>query len=110
MLHLHDPDTERVVAMLLRHAGFGVTRVTGSTELSGRVSEIGVAVVLVHGSAAPGTHPLGGFHPPRERSYRVVALVQGDPGPARAAGADHVIGLPFDPGTLTGEILAALRG
>jgi DNA-binding response OmpR family regulator len=109
VLHLHDPDTERVVAMLLRHAGFGVTRVTGSTELSGRVSEIGVAVVLVHGSAAPGTHALGGFHPPRERSYRVVALVQGDPGPARAAGADYVIGLPFDPGTLTGEILAALR-
>lgn len=110
VLHLPDPDTERVVAMLLRHAGFGVTRVTGSSELTSRASDIGVSVVLVQGSAAPGTHPLSGFHPPEVRPYRVVALVQGDPAPARAAGADYVIGLPFDPGTLTGEVIAALRG
>ncbi len=109
VLHLPDPDTERVVAMLLRHAGFGITRVTGSSELTSRASDIGVSVVVVYGSAAPGTHPLNGFHPPRERSYRVVALVQGDPGPARAAGADHVIALPFDPGTFTGEVIEALR-
>ncbi len=110
VLHLPEPDTERVVAMLLRHAGFGVTRITGITELAGRASEAGVVVVLVQGSGAPGTPPLGGFHAPRDRSYRVVALVQGDPGPALAAGADRVIGLPFDPGTLTDEVLATLRG
>ena len=109
VLHLPDQDTERVVAMLLRHAGFGVTRVTGAGELTSRASEVGVAVVLIHGSGAPGTDPLGGFHPPRERDFRVVALVQGDPAPARAAGADHVIGLPFDPGTLCAEVLATLR-
>ncbi|MBP6668504.1 MAG: response regulator [Gemmatimonadales bacterium] len=109
VLHLPDQDTERVVAMLLRHAGFGVTRVTGAGELTSRASEAGVAVVLIHGSGAPGTDPLGGFHPPRERDFRVVALVQGDPAPARAAGADHVIGLPFDPGTLCAEVLATLR-
>lgn len=109
VLHLPEPDTERVVAMLLRHAGFGVTRVTGATELTSRASELGVVVVLVHGSGAPGTHPLSGFRPPRERGYRVVALVQGDPAPALAAGADHVVALPFDPGTLTTEVLATLR-
>ena len=109
VLHLPEQDTERVVAMLLRHAGFGVTRVTGATELTSRASELGVVVVLVHGSGAPGTHPLSGFRPPRERGYRVVALVQGDPGPALAAGADHVVALPFDPGTLTTEVLATLR-
>lgn len=109
VLHLPEPDTERVVAMLLRHAGFGVTRVTGASELTSRASEVGVVVVLVHGSAAPGTHPLSGFRPARERSYRVVALVQGDPAAALAAGADHVVALPFDPGTLTTEVLATLR-
>lgn len=109
VLHLPEPDTERVVAMLLRHAGFGVTRVTGASELTSRASEAGVVVVLVHGSAAPGTHPLSGFRPPRERGFRVVALVEGDPAAALAAGADHVIALPFDPGTLTTEVLATLR-
>lgn len=109
VLHLPEPDTERVVAMLLRHAGFGVTRVTGASELTSRASEVGVVVVVVHGSAAPGTHPLSGFRPPRERTYRVVALVEGDPAAALTSGADHVVALPFDPGTLTTEVLATLR-
>jgi hypothetical protein len=38
----------------------------------------------------------------------MVALVSGDGAAALAAGADHVMALPFDPGTFTGEILRRL--
>jgi hypothetical protein len=38
----------------------------------------------------------------------VVALVAGEGAAARAAGADHVVSLPFDPGTFTEEILRRL--
>jgi hypothetical protein len=59
----------------------------------------GVRLVVVSGgSAVAGAHPLGGFVPDEPREYRVVALAAGDGAPARAAGADRVIALPFDPG------------
>lgn len=107
---LPDEDLARVVTMLLKHAGFTVTRVIGVTELASRASESGVAIVLVSASGAPGTSPLNGFHPATHRHYLVVALVAGDPTAARAAGADHVVQLPFDPGTFASDLLAAMRG
>jgi hypothetical protein len=62
-------------------------------------------VVAGGGSA----HPLGGFAPESQRDYLLVALVTGDGTAARAAGADHVVQLPFDPGTFTEEILRRLE-
>ena len=60
--------------------------------------------------SAPGNaaDPLHGFRPSDDRFYALVVLVTGDPGPARAAGADLVLTLPYDPSAFRGEVLAAL--
>jgi DNA-binding response OmpR family regulator len=108
LLWIADEDLARVVASLLKHAGFAVERVDGAGELSDRAGRLGVSIVVVLGGDAPGVAPLGGFRPPRERGYTVVALVPGDGAAARAAGADHVVALPFDPGTFVPELLAAV--
>jgi len=97
-----DEDLARIVALLLRHAGFAVERCTGADALARSAASPGVSLVLVlGGTGAAGAHPLAGFVPPECRDYRVVALVQGDGAAARAAGADRVIELPFDPGLFT---------
>ncbi|HEX6104796.1 MAG TPA: hypothetical protein VFZ26_04390, partial [Gemmatimonadales bacterium] len=107
-LGLADGDLARVVGLLLRHAGFAVERRGGTAALGAAASRPDVSlVVLAGGSGAAGAHPLGGFCPPEQRGYRVVALVSGDPAAARAAGADHVVQLPFDPGTFTTDIIEA---
>jgi hypothetical protein len=49
-----------------------------------------------------------GFIPKGGRDYLKVALVAGDGSAAVGAGADHVVSLPFDPGTFTAEILRRL--
>lgn len=105
---LADEDLARVVSVLLRHAGFAVERHLDPAGLLGAASRIGVTlVVLAGGAGAAGTDPLGGFTPPPERSYRVVALVRGDGAAAVAAGADSVVQLPFDPGSFTTDIVDA---
>lgn len=101
-----DEDLARIVALLLRHAGFQVQRCVSLDDLRRQTGQLGVSLVLVLGGTdAAGAHPLGGFDPPAGRDYRVVALVAGDAGPARAAGADRVIELPFDPGSFTADIV-----
>ena len=62
-------------------------------------------VLVVGGTDAAGAHPLAGFDPPVDRIFRVVALVAGDGAAARAAGADRVVRLPFDPGTFTTDMV-----
>ena len=100
-----DEDLARIVELLLRHAGFAVERCAGPDALTRNAERTGVALVLVlGGTGAAGAHPLGGFVPPPRRDYRVVALVQGDGAAARAAGADRVIELPFDPGLFTADM------
>ena len=107
LLHLPDEDLTRIVSLLLRGAGFQVERCPGLAELQSSAARIGVAVVVISGGAStPVAHPLGGFVPGRDREYLLVALVAGDGTAATAAGADHVVHLPFDPGTFTAEILA----
>ena len=99
-------DTGRVVALLLRHAGFTVERVDSARELSAATARIGASLVVL---SVPGGHDaaagLAGFIPNPNRSYAVVALVAGDPSGARAAGADRVIALPIDPATLANEVV-----
>ncbi|HEX3234724.1 MAG TPA: response regulator [Gemmatimonadales bacterium] len=106
LMHVPEEDLARVVALLLRHAGFSVERVAGMEDLQRAAGAIGVAlVVLIGGSSAAGAHPLGGFAPDGNRAYRVVALVAGDGEAARAGGADVVVQLPFDPGSFTADMI-----
>jgi DNA-binding response OmpR family regulator len=106
LLHVPDEDLARIVSLLLREAGFQVDRCRDIAGLQASADRIGVSVVLIAGGAStPGAHPLEGFVPKAGRDYLLVALVGGDGAAALAAGADHVVPVPFDPGTFTGEIL-----
>jgi DNA-binding response OmpR family regulator len=103
---LADDDLTRVVSLLLRHVGFEVQSATDVADLQGRAEGVGVRLVVVSGGTdAAGAHPFGGFLPAEARSYRLVALATGDGEPARAAGADLVVALPFDPGTFTADLV-----
>jgi DNA-binding response OmpR family regulator len=109
LLYLPEEDLARVVSLLLRQAGFQVRRAESIEDLERSADSIGVRIVLVAGGATtPGVHPLSGFRPGASREYLLVALVAGGESAALAAGADHVLHLPFDPGTFTAEILATL--
>lgn len=110
LLHLPDEDLARIVSLLLRDAGFQVRRVRSVAELADAARSIGVSIVLIAGgTVTPGAHALGGFVPQADRDYLLVALVTGGEAAALAAGADHVMHLPFDPETFTREILGLRR-
>jgi DNA-binding response OmpR family regulator len=101
-----DEDLARIVSLLLKHAGFEVVRAGDARDLLHRAAGGQASLVVAQGGTdAAGAHPLGGFVPPADRSYRVVALVSGDGTGAVAAGADHVVELPFDPGAFTAEVI-----
>lgn len=102
-----EEDLARVVVLLLGHAGFAVERCATVDKLRQATGRLGVSLVVVLGGTdAAGAHPLGGFDPPEDRPYRLVALVAGEGTAARAGGADRVIELPFDPGSFTAEMVA----
>lgn len=107
---LINEDLARVAALLLRHAGFLVERCPSLELLEAAAQRSDVAMVLVGGASGPDDPALGGFTPSPERSYILVALVEGNVAAARAAGADHVVTLPFDPGTFTSDLLAVMKG
>jgi len=109
LIFVPDEDLARIVSLLLRHAGFRVERSADIDELQKAAGRVGVALVLLIGSDSAGVHPLSGFEPAQDRSYRVVSLVAGGGEAARAAGADHVVQLPFDPGTFTTEMINLLQ-
>jgi DNA-binding response OmpR family regulator len=101
-----DEDLARIVSLLLKHAGFEVVRASDGRDLLRGAAGGQVSLVVAQGGTdAAGAHPLGGFVPPADRTYRVVALVSGDGTGAVAAGADHVVELPFDPGAFTAEVI-----
>ncbi len=106
-----DEDLARIVALLLKHAGFDVDRVADGMELERRAANGEARLVVTQGAAATaGAHPLSGFAPPPVRPYQVVALVSGDGAGARAAGADHIVELPFDPGAFTADVIELVSG
>lgn len=109
VLWLPDEDLARVVASLLRHGGFAVERVPDLATLTSRAKGLAVAVVVIMGADGPAIDPLSGFVPQPGRGYTLVALLQGDGTKARAAGADHTVMLPFDPGTFVNDLLAVMR-
>ncbi|HEU5170569.1 MAG TPA: response regulator [Gemmatimonadales bacterium] len=111
VLHVADENVARVCALLLRTAGFHIKRAAGADDLARAARAIDVTLVLVAmGAGSTGTEPLAALQPPRDRSYRLIVLVPDDGAAARAAGADHVVTMPFDPGTLIGEVLGVLDG
>lgn len=103
-----DQRVRRVLALLLRNAGFSVERVEAPGELGAAASERGVTLVAL-AAGTDGEPPLGGFEPPPTRSYTLVALGADAGHRALGAGADLVLALPFDPATVVGEILG-VRG
>jgi DNA-binding response OmpR family regulator len=101
----------RVVSLLLKHAGFDVVRADDAAHLGRLMAEDRPRLVVARGgSDAGGSHPLGGFAPPAQREYRVVALVSGAGSGTLAAGVDRVIDVPFDPASFTAEILELIDG
>ncbi len=110
LVQVPDEDLTRIISLLLRGAGFQVERCRTVDELQQSANRLGVTlVVIAGGGSSPGAHPLSGFAGQPDRNYLLVALVAGDGAAAMSAGADHVVRLPFDPGTFTAEILALRR-
>ncbi|MGE0439512.1 MAG: response regulator [Gemmatimonadales bacterium] len=109
LLWIPSEDVGRVVALLLRHAGFTVERVGTARELGTASNRLGVSlVVLAVPGSATAAGALGDFTLPDDRGYAVVALVAGDGTGARLAGADRVVALPIDPATLGREFTDAV--
>jgi DNA-binding response OmpR family regulator len=104
-------DLARVATLLLRTAGFAVVRAATPQELDQAARSPQVTLVLVAAAGgAPAADPLAGFRPAPGRRYRLVALATGEASAAAAENSDHVMMLPFDPGTFVAEILAVLEG
>jgi len=108
LLWIADEEVARLTALLLRHAGFTVERVSSARELSTGASRLGISLVVMSAAGtAVRAEALGGFEPAGARDYALVVLVSGDSSGATGAGADRVLTLPFDPATLADELLAA---
>lgn len=89
----------RVVDLLLREAGFRVARTADPAEARVLAGAADVTLVVVRSAA---DRPLGGLAVPAARPWRLVAL--GGDAAARAAGADALVPLPFDPETFAEEL------
>lgn len=105
LLYHPDQRVRRVLSLLLRNAGFRVERCSSIEDLQAGAAEDGVSLVVVP-AGSDGNHPLSGFSPAPDRSYAVVVLGQDNESAARAAGADQVVAMPFDPATFVGDLLA----
>jgi DNA-binding response OmpR family regulator len=107
LIYHPDQRVRRVISLLLRHAGFLVERYPSVAELQSSAAGPGLTLVLVP-SGPEGGPPLSGFIPAAVRTFAVVVLGQEAEALSRAAGADHVLPMPFDPATLVGDILEAV--
>jgi DNA-binding response OmpR family regulator len=108
VLCVPDRELARVTALLLRHAGFRVDRAATAPEAAEEAARLDTTLVV---ASIPGSDaaPLRGFGLTAGRTYALVVLVAADPAPARAAGADLVLTLPFDPSAFVGEVLGVMK-
>ena len=109
LVYVKDEQLHRVISLLLSRAGYTVTRCETDADLTREAAALGIRLVVASTASAPGSTPFGSFHPAAERTYKLIALVPDDGDSAFASGADHVIRLPFDPGTFVEEITTALQ-
>lgn len=107
VLWIPDQELARATTLLLRHAGFSVDRVTMAVEAETEAGRLDTTLVVLS-VAGTGSDPLQEYRPAASRWYTLVALVPGNPGPARAAGADLVLTLPYDPAMFSAEIVATM--
>ena len=96
----------RVLTLLLRDAGFTVHRPLSMLDLQDAANAPGVTLVVIPAGTDP-MHPLDGFTPQASRQYVLIVLGNEHEARARAAGADRVIAMPFDPTAIAAEIVAA---
>jgi CheY-like chemotaxis protein len=104
LVYVKDEQHQRVISLLLSRAGYSVTRCETDVDLTRGAAALGIRLVVAATETTPGSTPFGSFHPAAERTYKLVAMVPDDGASAVASGADHVIRLPFDPGTFIEEI------
>ncbi|MEO8294325.1 MAG: response regulator [Gemmatimonadota bacterium] len=104
-----EEDLGRVLSLLLKHAGFTVRKLRNIEEVITASGQLGVSTIVVDSPENVGSRPMGGFRPPQEHWYTLVALVEGDGKREREAGADHTVSLPLDPGSFTEELLRAMK-
>lgn len=97
----------RVLTLLLRESGFTVHRPLSMLDLQDAARAPGVTLVVIPAGTDP-MHPLDGFTPEPSRTYALVVLGNEHEARARAAGADRVIAMPFDPTAIAAEIVAAV--
>lgn len=102
-----DEELARATALLLRHAGFSVERVVTVPEAQEEAARLDTTLVVLSVPGS-GADPLHGFRADPGRFYTLVVLVSGNAEPARAANADLVLTLPYDPAAFRDEILAAM--
>ena len=96
----------RVLSLLLRDAGFTVHRPLSMLDLQDAANAPGVTVVVIPAGTDP-MQPLDGFTPQASRQYVLIVLGNEHEARARAAGADRIIAMPFDPTAVAAEIVAA---
>ncbi len=106
VMHLADDRAVRVLALLLRHAGFEVERAVSAADARTAADKVGVSLVVL-GSGPDLPDPLERFPASTGRGYAVVVF-SADGGVA-AAGADLSLPLPFDPATVVDELLQAVE-
>jgi DNA-binding response OmpR family regulator len=96
----------RALSLLLREAGWVVERPASVADLQQAANYPGVTLVAIGESI--GGALLGGFVPPPDRGYAVVALGAEQEVRSRAAGADLALALPFDPATIVPDLLETI--
>lgn len=97
----------RVLSLVLREAGFTVHRPLSLLDLNDAARAPGVTLVVIP-TGADALEPLDGFVPAGARRYALVVLGNEHEAHTRAAGADRVIAMPFDPTALAAELVGAV--
>jgi DNA-binding response OmpR family regulator len=97
----------RVLSLVLREAGFTVHRPLSVRDLQDAAEAPGITLVVIPSGTDP-LQPLDGFTPAESHRYALVVLGTEHEARARAAGADRVIAMPFDPAAVAAELVEAV--
>lgn len=97
----------RVLSLVLREAGFTVHRPLSLLDLTEAAGAPGITLVVIP-AGADALEPLDGFVPAGTRRYALAVLGNEHEAHTRAAGADRVIAMPFDPTALAAELVGAV--